>query len=227
MNESLGNTAFLVAFILQWVIILTLCVMMVATLRHLSLMFDALDPIMKFRTNASPLHLNEPLPEIPLEEPGRGSFELRRLSGSFLFILLAQPSCQPCHEILKGARDELVGRHAVGWKSLVIVPGDGTAASGLREEHRLYGDVLVLADKAGGTSQPWGWGITGTPFALVVDGTGRVQRKMPSVTVEQVREVLCASPKDQIGRGVLKRERATVAYPSGGGRATAEGGDGV
>jgi peroxiredoxin len=227
MSSDLVTAAFIATFIVQWIIVLCLCVMMVATLRHLSLMFDALDPLIKFRMTASQIKIGDTLPEVSLEKPGHGSVQLHQYSGEFLFLLVVQLGCEPCHALLTGVREELRGQCADGWKTVVIVLGNEAAAAELQRECQLTDDVFVLADKSGGVGAPWGWGVTETPFGLVVDGDGRVQRKLRSVTVAQTREILGSDPSKQIGAGMVRaaRELVFMSRHDGHGEAARQGGD--
>jgi cytosine/uracil/thiamine/allantoin permease len=72
MSELVSSTGFLLAFTLLWVITLMLCVTTIATLRHLGLLFDALDPVLHFARSAWQLRLNESLPPIQVEDPSPG-----------------------------------------------------------------------------------------------------------------------------------------------------------
>ncbi len=197
MNESALTSAFLVSYALLWIIALGLCVMMVAVLRHLGLLFEAVGPILRFGTNAAELRVGELVPHLSFEEPGHGVVALQRFLGSFLFILVIEPGCQPCENIVRGARAEIEQAGLVGWRLLLILRSDTAATSRWWDDHQLGDDVKVVADPSSGTARLWG--VTATPFGLVVDPAGRIQRKLFPVTVEHLRGILKAPPAGQVG----------------------------
>ncbi len=198
MGATVGDAAFMLSFGLLWVITLCLCVMVIATLRHLALLFEAVDPVLRFRSVGSSLRVGEPVPAIHLESADGDSFDLGRLVGSFVFVLVVQVGCQPCTKVLEGIGAELLRSQEKGWRTVVIVPGNRQTAAVLANEVPGGPGLAVFADTLSGTSQVWG--IIGTPFGLVLDDQGRVQQKFAPISAREVREILTSSPGKHPGR---------------------------
>ncbi|MDE3075844.1 MAG: hypothetical protein KGJ86_10485 [Chloroflexota bacterium] len=196
MISPLTNNAFLASYAAVWVVLICLIVMTVASLRHLGLMYEALNPVVRFSTAASILKLGESLPRIQLTDLEGGPASLNSpVDGKFRLLVLVQPSCEPCHSIL--AR---LGSNAVtvndGWVPTVVVVGTIDAARRLRSEHDLFATPFFLDARL---ESPSVWGITGTPYALVLDSNGRVQRKVPSPQPDELLQILQAAPASQVG----------------------------
>ena len=197
MNSPLLNDAVLGSYALLWLLVLGLGVLMIAMLRHLGLLFEAVDPVFRFNRSGTVLKLGDPLPSIRLERPGDGPVDPRRLAESDLFLLVVQPDCEPCRRVVEEAHAALLSGHSTGWRVVLVVVGDHAAAAQVRERYHLGEEPLILADPARGSVKEWG--VTSTPFALVVGSDGSVQRKFPSVVAEQVRVALAGAPAAQRG----------------------------
>lgn len=209
------SAALIVSYLLLWVIVLCLSVTVIAILRHFGVLYEAVNPLLRF-TTASTLRLNEPLPALPLVAPRGDAIELRRFRNFALFILLVQLGCPACDDALEELR-EAIGTASVApaWRIVVVVLGDMSAAAKLQDQMRLDSDVFILATPSRGARQTWS--ITSTPSALIVDAGGRVQRRILGVTSEQVYTILKAGPAEHVDSIALGRAiGSAIATPSNG-----------
>jgi hypothetical protein len=190
----MADSAVLIALGLLWVLVLVLCVLVIAALRHLAFLYERVNPMLRLSTNAYLIQVNEPLPLIVFQQPGAGNVRLARFGARPMFVLVVQVSCTACHSILRLARSELNRALHIGWQPLVLVAGDERTAIRLQHEHQLD-DVVVLADPRRATSSTWG--ISSTPAALVVEG-GVVRKVFPVLTADQVRRTLASPPSDSL-----------------------------
>jgi hypothetical protein len=209
VNSSLLTTSVLISYALLWLLALGLAVVMIALLRQFGLLFDAVDPVLRFSRSGYGLKLGDVLPSVPLERLGAGVTDLRRLGDPDLFLLVVQPNCGPCEHLLQAVRTELLGGYADGWGVALVVLGDASAAAGIRDRYRPNRELTILADPTLGAVKEWG--VTGTPFALAVDSFGRVQRKFSSVTANEVRDALCRPPARQRGPRLFRGETTPMA----------------
>jgi hypothetical protein len=178
--------AFIALFVL-WLVVLALCVLVVATLRHLAFLYERLEPFLRLSTNAYLLHLNEPVPAAIFSQPGAGDRQLADFPERRLFVLVVQTSCSACHGILRLAGSALNDAQAAGWRVVVVVAG-GDERTAMRLQLEFHLDtVTFVADRNGAAARAWG--ITSTPAGLVAEG-GLVRHILPTVAVDQVKRTL-------------------------------------
>lgn len=89
----MSNYIFLVSYVVLWIITLCLCILMIATLRHLGLLFEAVDPIFRFNQNTTLIEIGNDLPSSHLQNFEQDTVELQQFKGFFLMILVVQHDC--------------------------------------------------------------------------------------------------------------------------------------
>lgn len=167
---------WLIAFILQWVMLLLLVVLMAGVLRYLTAFQE------KIRLAA---------PTITIFEVGQrvGDFTLPNIHGntiastSFLgrgqnvVLLLLSATCSSCLTLTSqvaelASRAEGVG--AIGWHIVLMIGGEPEMIDGLVKQYPqvLSDGITVLMETKATVFQQYG--ITGVPTGLAIDAQGRL-----------------------------------------------------
>ena len=182
------DTAFWVSYGLLWAVVALLCVFMLATLRHLGLLFEAVDPILRFNRHPFRVKIDDPLPRVPLVTTSEQPMEIAVPAGSLGLVLVVQRNCSACATLLDGLKALLGGSFHPSWKPILIVIGNGEAAEEIRRRHEIPSATTLLVDHQGAT--PREWGVAATPFAFVVDDALKVRQKFPSPVIGVLHEML-------------------------------------
>lgn len=165
---------WLIAFIVQWVVVLVLMLLVVGILRHLVSLEE------QWRLAAPPISSYKVGQLI-------GKFELPDVTGTMVrspellagsegaVLLFASSTCSACVSLLAQVSG-LIGNRSVALKKSLVVIGEGGvgAADRILEAHpSLRGSqVVFLSDDESAVLHQFG--ITSVPTALVVDDKGRL-----------------------------------------------------
>jgi len=87
------DTAFWVSYGILWLVVALLCLFMLATLRPLGLLFEAVDPILRFNRHRLRVKIDDPPPGVPLGTTPEQPVELTVPAGSFGLVLVVQRNC--------------------------------------------------------------------------------------------------------------------------------------
>jgi peroxiredoxin len=165
---------WMIAFIVQWVIVLVLMLLVVGVLRHLGNLEEqwrlATPPISSYEIGQS-------ISEFELPDAVgtmiRGSNLLAGSEGAILLFVTS--TCSACVSLLTQISGLISSQHVAFGKSLVVIGegGVGTVERLLEAHPELRStQVMLLADDEGSVLRQFG--ITSVPTALDVDGNGRV-----------------------------------------------------
>lgn len=165
---------WIIAFIVQWVVVLVLILLVVGILRHLAVLEE------QWRLATPPISSYEVGQLI-------GEFELPDVTGTMVrspellagsegaVLLFASSTCSACVSLLAQVSELISNRSVALGKSLVVIGEGGVgAADRLLEAHPgLRGSqVVLLSDDESAVLHQFG--ITSVPTALDVDGKGRL-----------------------------------------------------
>ena len=188
------NLPLLISYIVLWVFVIILGILMVATLRHLGVMFEAVDPVLQFSRSGFRLRPDEPLPQAELADSSGSVVGIEQLGDSNLVLLLVDQGCPTCADALAALSNGETERWSDKWMPVVVVRSNPQDVSAITESYSIHEGIRVLFDVAGKASKAWG--ITTTPFVIVVDSARLVRRTYPVVSGNQIREILQNDPKD-------------------------------
>jgi hypothetical protein len=205
------ETMITVTLALLWIITAGLVVLVLATLRHVAFLYEKMDPYFKFQAKPAKLRARDALPPILLEDPLTGAVDFRQIAVASA-VLVVQPSCRPCSDLLEAARDVLAISARGGKTPVLVVPGAANAAAKVRAEYNIPHEIPVLADTKGQTGKEWG--IFATPTAIVLDHAGRMRKLLYSVKADDLRKALLENqvmPGEFIPVASVGSSRATLA----------------
>lgn len=192
---------WLIAFIVQWVVVLVLILLVVGVLRHLGNLEEqwrlATPPISSYE-------IGQAISEFELPDAVgtmiQSSTFLAEAEGAVL--LFVSSTCSACVSLLTQISQLISSEHVAFGKSLVIIGegGAGTVKRLLEAHPDLRStQVTLLADDEGSVLRQFG--ITSVPTALAVDGKGRVvdQSLNPHAEKWLHRKLGVVPPKDLPG----------------------------
>lgn len=188
------NFLILISYIVLWVIVVILGILMAATLRHLGVMFEALDPLIQFRRSGFRLRPEEPLPQAELTDSSGSAVELEQPDDSSLMLLLVDQGCTACADALSTLSNADAAHWHEKWMPVIVVRSEPQDVSGIIGSYNIHEGVRILFDVRGTASKAWG--ITATPFAIAVDSARLVRRTYPVISGNQIRKILQNDPKD-------------------------------
>lgn len=188
------NLLLLISYIVLWVFVIILGILMVATLRHLGVMFEALDPVLQFSRSGFRLRPDDPLPQAELTDSSGSVVEIDQPGDSSLMLLLVDRGCTACTDALAALSNGDAAHWHKKWTSVVVVRSRPQDVSETIGSYNLHEDITIAFDASGKASKAWG--VTTTPFAIVIDGARRVRRTYPVVSGTQIREILQTNPKE-------------------------------
>ena len=188
------NLPLMISYIFLWIFVIILGILMVATLRHLGVMFEAVDPVLQFSRSGFRLRPDEPLPQVELADSSGSVVDIEPPKDSGLMLLLVDQGCTACTEALAALSNGDTAYWRERWTTVVIVrskPQDVSETIGSLDLHE---EVAIVFDASGKASKTWG--VATTPFAIVVDSARLVRRTYPVVSGIQIREILQNDPED-------------------------------
>jgi methylamine dehydrogenase accessory protein MauD len=165
-----------VSYVVLWLVVVTLSVIVIALARQIGALHLRLGP-------RGALELDDEGPELGAEvaradvadTAGRALTIAAR--GEVQFLLFVSPSCPLCDQIMPSvgalAREEPL-------RSYVLVDADPEEAAAIVRRRRIDAPVVPASEIARD------YDIPGTPYAVVLDGEGRVTAKGTVNTLEQM-----------------------------------------
>lgn len=185
MNEPL----FIAIIGVQWLCIVGLAVLVIASMRHLAFLYERLDPVFKFQTNLPSLREGELLPDIGLTDLRRGPVTPNAWIGEQTLLMFAQPRCSACEDLLQATGIAINRVAAEGsMRVCVIVLANAESAFRIAENAGLDAAVEVLSDERAQTLERWG--VTTTPSAILLGADGRVSKKFGTLNSAQILDLL-------------------------------------
>lgn len=176
-----------ISLILLWVAVITLAILVLASLRHVAFLYERLEPIFRFRRRPSPLRRDEVIPSVDLEREGGGLVTLSPRQRSLLLVV--QSTCSPCRELLSIAPAELLRLPSLVDSAVVIAgPSSSSDAARLREDFQIPESIAVLADPRGVV--PERWGVERTPSAMALGAGGQLHKFVPMVSAAELRSLV-------------------------------------
>jgi hypothetical protein len=155
---------WIAAFVCLWVLVLGLAAVVTGVLRRVAPILEVSSAAGAPSAERHGPPVGEPLPAIEVQRRGEDPVRLSDLGGPLVIAVLSS-QCDPCPAIsgwLAANEARLDGLDRL----VVLGDGDGHARLGLPESVRLLIDDRRRAVR--------GLGVPGTPFAIEVDGDGRV-----------------------------------------------------
>lgn len=192
-------TLFDFSYVLLWLVVLAACVGVLALLRHVGVLFQALDPFFSFVRSGSVLQQGDVVPSVSLEDlTTRQRAKVPSQSGTGAILLILRPSCSSCEALLSQLRDEWAGLPLSVYSLSLLVIGSASDAATIRRQHDVPVAVPVFFDR-GGSKIRDGWGVTTTPFLLILDPDLRLDQKVRAPTGRVIGELLRGVSPSEIG----------------------------
>lgn len=170
---------WLLAFVLQWMLIALLIVVTAGILRYLAILQErigqAIPHVTRFETNETATSFT--LPDL---EGHRYDFSPRN-DGRQTLLLILSTRCGTCEVVLRQAAEiarRPGGPAAIGWSMVIVAFGDHRSVKELlerslsAEDLALPASVPVLVDEAGVVLR--GYLVGSVPAGVVLDPLGRV-----------------------------------------------------
>lgn len=175
------------SYVVLWIVTVALAVSLLGVLYHVGSLFNALDPVLKLKSNETRLMVGQRLPRFPLvDEEGRQR-RLTEGTGCDLLIVGVQLMCDPCDALIEALRKGTLAAPADRWRMAVVVNGSSDAVQELRT--RLGPSTIpVFGDETRGAWRLWE--VRSPSFAIWVDGDGRMKQAWRSPTVENLQRIL-------------------------------------
>ncbi len=178
------------AELIQWSLLAVLTLVVIVLLRHIAVLTQRLSPILGQNRRADPLASanGTSLASISLFDTAGEPREIPDQRD--LVILIVRPGCRACSRLL-GALPGLLEHSTAGAAELVVVVRSRHVTAGvkIRHQHRLPATVNVLADTDEKVVSTWG--VSTTPYLLVVSGPDQhIQYRHPGVSEQFVGKVL-------------------------------------
>jgi hypothetical protein len=172
---------WLISYVALWVLFFVLAAIVFSVLRNLGLVYGTLKlALPQLRHAPSDLKAGQLLPDVTWHTMAGERMELSHLRGVTQAFVLVSPSCETCVKYLR----QLATEHPevidpIGAKverRLVVSIGDREDALELTAKAGLDANTVAYLDPDGLVSEKWG--ITSTPFTVVVDEHLRVIRQI-------------------------------------------------
>ena len=187
------NLAFITSYVVLWLLVVILALLMVVTLRHLGVFFDAMGPLIHLTREEALLKINDPLPPVTFRDADSTTVILEELASTRTLLLMVSPSCSACDNALSVFREGQSSRWFEGWTAIVVLSSSPDEVRSFRASYSIDSSVVVLADEDSRSFRAWG--VPRTPSLLVVDQSLHIQRKIANVTARQIDELLITHPE--------------------------------
>lgn len=217
MNELIPPV-MLASYIVLWLIVVVLVITVIAQLHYMGVLFNALDPLLKFKSPNAKLQRGQQLPSATLVDELGGLWNVSN-DNQPRVLLFVSSACKSCKQLLDDLIPVLVNdrlRDLIRPLTVVVL-GDRERARALRAGHAIPSEITVVADP--GDYSIDRWGIARTPTAIPIDEQSRVLSIIESPTVASVLEVMgVASPDLQEPRmvavGTAFRRKEAIVHDS-------------
>ena len=170
---------WLASYVVLWALVLALAVVLVSTLRNLGVVYTMVTSLPAFSDRQgghSSLSHRQVLPEAVLATATGGRRATSEFKGTKTAFAVVSASCGPCSSFLESLHEPEVTDWRdlhVDWRDLVVVSLSGPRETEeLLARARMTTPMVVLLDGDGEIKRRWG--VTTTPFMVVVDEELRV-----------------------------------------------------
>ncbi len=188
---------WLIAFVLQWIVLGVLMLLMAGVLRHLSSLqtysIDDSPPITRFKLQERIEDFA--LPNIHGQLISSKSF-LEQNRNVLLFFV--STTCSPCRAVVQHIKNLAAregGLQVYGWSFIFVCYGESVASEEMLKDLPLS-DIQVLIDPGRSVYQQYG--IRGVPVVLALDVKGRLQNQTVSPDSEWLDKMLGISVSNRV-----------------------------
>ena len=166
MNELLA-----VSYVLLWVLVLLLLGTVLALARQIGLIYRRLPPVYA-RDMAEGPAIGSSMPILPATALAGGELQIGGPAKARRLYVFVGAGCSVCDELAPALAS--FARHDRDEAELILVgvAGDANSSAAFVDRHGLGRIPYALAPDASAT-----YGVTGTPFAILIDPAGTVEAK--------------------------------------------------
>lgn len=178
-------TALIVAVSVLWVLVVGLGIAVFALARQVGILFERVSPMGALVTEAGP-KVGDPSPHFSLTTLTGQSLTLGTATSRSTLVFFLSPSCPVCKKLLPALRTM---RRAEGdWLDIVLASdGEPQQHAEFVARNDLGAFPYVLSTELG-----MGYRVSRLPFAVLLDGQGRVRAKGLVNTREQLESLFTA-----------------------------------
>ncbi len=165
------NSWFFVSYVLLWVLLVVLFLLVFATIRQIGLIHRRIAPAQGARMAAQGPGLGEIAPPLGERDLSGDAVTLGHVDGKKTLLVFVSATCVACDEVAP-AVGSIARSERATTRTIVVNDGSKDQAAAFVAKHDLR-DIPMIASQTL-TEQ---YGVSGSPFALLIDERGRVQTK--------------------------------------------------
>lgn len=189
---------------LLWVVVLGLIAVVFALVRQIGVLLERVQPVGAMISDTGP-DIGAAAPALPLPNLNGAPLTLGLNGGRSQLVFFLSTTCPICKALVPALRD--AARAEGDWLDVVL------ASDGAPEPHRRMIEREHLSDFPYTLSAELGmtFKVAKLPFAVLIDGTGRVRAKGLVNTREQIESLFHAA---ELGRPSIQSLRAGEILPA-------------
>lgn len=163
--------ALIVSTILLWAVVVVEALAILVLVRQIGLLYRRIPPV-PARMDANGPAIGESVRAMVVTDLAENRMEVGGARQTRQLLVFVAPNCADCADLAPALRSVWSSDRAATEMTLISIDGDPDANRAFVARHRLGRLPFALSPRAGIV-----YGVSSTPYALLVDGDGRLIQK--------------------------------------------------